>query len=40
MEKLYNNIKIKPEWLSKEDIQKYKIDMYKMKLEKPFIYHH
>lgn len=36
MEKLYNNIKIKPEWLSKEDIQKYKIDMYKMKLEKLF----
>lgn len=33
MEKLYNNIKIKPDWLSMEDIQKYKTDMYKIKLE-------
>lgn len=34
MKKLYNKIKIKPEWITAEDIQKYKIDMYRMKLEK------
>ena len=34
MEKLYNNLAIKPEWITEEDIQKYKINMYKMKLEK------